>query len=78
MGNENRTSIPCSGGVRDVLKEMKDERGQDWDSFLLDLAEQDASSGDNSNELYGEIADVKRMVEQIPEETAEVFERKYR
>lgn len=46
-----RTSIPCSGGTRDYLKDMKEEQGKDWDSFLLDLAEHETSQPNNSNEL---------------------------
>jgi len=51
MRDENRTSIPCSGGTRDVLKELKEERGQDWDSFLLDMAQEIESTDDNSKQF---------------------------
>lgn len=72
-----RTSIPCDPETRDALRELKDESGKDWDSFLLDLAESDGSTDDNSNEFNGDLDEFKRILERIPEETAEIFARKY-
>ena len=46
-----RTSIPCNDETRDVLKQLKDESGKDWDSFLLDLAEESKTESGNSNEF---------------------------
>jgi len=70
MADENRTSIPCSGGTRDALKQMKDERGQDWDSFLLDMAVEIESTDDNSNQFtYDDAKEACRaaLQEELPD-----------
>jgi hypothetical protein len=46
-----RTSIPCNQKTRDELKKLKEKRGEDWDTLLLNLADRTDSEPDNSNEF---------------------------
>jgi hypothetical protein len=65
-----RTSIPCAGGTRDALTEIKDREGLTWDQLLTKLAAEYEDGDTNSNELaYDDVRSAceKAIQEQLPD-----------